>query len=135
MPLAASSGGSSFSLLLIILIPVALYFLMIRPQQKRMRQAQAMQATLGPGDEVMTSSGIYGTVVDVDDEAGTIGLEIAEDIVVTFARGAVAKVVTSAGSAEQDDEQDDDEVDDAGTGTDAAGDVDATDQKIIERRD
>ena len=59
----AQGGGSGYTtLLLFILIPVALYFLMIRPQQRRMKEAQAMQNSLAPGAEVMTSSGIYGTV-------------------------------------------------------------------------
>ncbi len=146
MPLAASSGGSSLSLLLIILIPVALYFLMIRPQQKRMRETQALQNSLGPGDEVMTSSGIYGTVVEVDTEAGTLGLEVADDVVLTIARGAVAKVLSTAGAAEED-EPDADEESDAHDGQRGAAeddmpdatvvqaDLDAAGKKIIERKD
>jgi len=95
--LAASGGGSSYStLLLFILIPVALYFLMIRPQQRRAKEAQAMQNSLEPGAEVMTSSGIYGTVAEVDAEEGTVSVEVSPDIYITFARGAISRVITPA---------------------------------------
>ncbi|MBO0870708.1 MAG: preprotein translocase subunit YajC [Micromonosporaceae bacterium] len=97
MPIAASSTGSSaLPLLFIILIFAAMYFLMIRPQQRRNREVQRMQSTLGPGDEVMTSSGIYGEVLDIDETEGTVTLEIAPEVSIKIARGAVAKVVTSA---------------------------------------
>jgi preprotein translocase subunit YajC len=101
-----------------------MYFLFIRPQQRRNRQMQAMQSTLGAGDEVMTGSGIYGTVVEVNDENGTIDLEIAPDVTVTFARGAVAKVITSAAR---------DESDEAEAESDEEADADAN--QVIERRD
>jgi preprotein translocase subunit YajC len=111
--LAASSGGSSaLPLLFVILIIGAMYFLMIRPQQRRNREMQSMQASLGPGAEVMTGSGIYGEVVEIDESEGTVLLEIAPDIVVKFARGAIARTISSApqDAAEADDEADGDEV-------------------------
>lgn len=96
MPIAASSTGSSaLPLLFIILIFAAMYFLMIRPQQRRNREVQRMQSTLGPGDEIMTSSGIYGEVLDIDETEGTVTLEIAPEVSIKIARGAVSKVVTS----------------------------------------
>ena len=72
-----------------------MYFLMIRPQQRRNREVQRMQSTLGPGDEIMTSSGIYGEVLDIDETEGTVTLEIAPEVSIKIARGAVSKVVTS----------------------------------------
>jgi preprotein translocase subunit YajC len=96
VPIAASSsGGSALPLLFIILIFAAMYFLMIRPQQRRNRETQRMQSTLGPGDEIMTSSGIYGEVLDIDETEGTVTLEIAPEVAIKIARGAVSKVVTS----------------------------------------
>jgi preprotein translocase subunit YajC len=110
--LAAGSGGGGYTtLLLFILIPLALYFLMIRPQQRRVKEAQSMQNSLAPGAEVMTSSGIYGTVAEVDTEEGTVSLEVSPDIYITFARGAVSRVITPAPAAEDgvgDDEADSD---------------------------
>jgi preprotein translocase subunit YajC len=131
--LAAGSGGGSYTtLLLFILIPVALYFLMIRPQQRRMKDAQSMQNSLAPGAEVMTSSGIYGTVAEVDSDEGTVSLEVSPDIYITFARGAISRVITPAPAA--DDEVSDDESDsDADTATSTFG-ADET-HPVIERKD
>ena len=49
-------------LLMIVLLFGVMYFMMIRPQQKRRREAEQMQASLGPGDEIVTIGGLYGTV-------------------------------------------------------------------------
>jgi preprotein translocase subunit YajC len=107
VPLAASgsSGGSILPLLLFIMIPLGMYFLMIRPQQRRAREMQRMQSDLTPGAEVMTGSGMYGTVTEVDEEDGTVVLEISSEVHVRFARAAIARVL-SPGSGT-----------DAGTGT------------------
>ena len=117
MPLAAnsSSGGSSLlPLLLVIVVIAAMYFLMIRPQQRRAREAQNMRSTLGPGDEIMTSSGIYGEIVDVDETDDTILLEVAPDVVIKFARAAIARTVSQAPRDEEyDDESDGDEADES----------------------
>jgi preprotein translocase subunit YajC len=123
----AQGGGSGYTtLLLFILIPVALYFLMIRPQQRRMKEAQAMQNSLAPGAEVMTSSGIYGTVAEVDTDEGTVSLEVSPDIYITFARGAISRVITAAPA----DDSVDDEAD-----TDAPTEITADDSNpVIERR-
>jgi preprotein translocase subunit YajC len=122
---ASTSGGSSFlPLLFILLIFGAMYFLFIRPQQRRNRDLQAMQSRLGPGDEVMTGSGIYGTVTEIDEANGTVDLEISPEVVVRFARGAIARVVTPAAHDEVVDEPEDE--------TDSPTD---TDHPVIERRD
>ena len=104
MPLAdsASSGGSYLPLLLIIVFIFGMYFLMIRPQQRRNRELQQMQASLVPGAEVMTGSGLYGTVDFVEEEDGTVGLEISEGVVVRVARAAVARVISAPEVAEED---------------------------------
>jgi preprotein translocase subunit YajC len=108
LPQSASGGGSSaLPLLFVILIIGAMYFLMIRPQQRRNRDMQSMQASLGPGDEVMTSSGIYGEVVEIDESDGTILLEISADVVVKFARGAVVRTVAQAQHEALEEEPDD----------------------------
>jgi len=104
VPLAdsASSGGSYLPLLLIIVFIFGMYFLMIRPQQRRNRELQQMQASLVPGAEVMTGSGLYGTVDFVEEEDGTVGLEISEGVVVRVARAAVARVISAPEVAEED---------------------------------
>lgn len=131
---ASSSGSSALPLLFVILIIGAMYFLMIRPQQRRNREMQSMQASLGPGAEVMTNSGIYGEIVEIDESDGTVLLEIAPDVVVKVARGAIARTVTPAGQdTEPDDEADGDEPAGSG-GTVATADAPATADTVIERR-
>ncbi|OJF13535.1 preprotein translocase subunit YajC [Couchioplanes caeruleus] len=78
-------------LLLIALLFGVMYFMMIRPQQKRRREAQAMQSALGPGDEIVTIGGLHATVVAVDDDVVTV--EIAPGVNARYARPAIARVV------------------------------------------
>ena len=90
---AQASGGGSFTpLLLIVLLFGVMYFMMIRPQQKRRREAQAMQASLGPGDEIVTIGGLHATVVTVDDNVVTV--EMAPGVHARYSRPAIARVVT-----------------------------------------
>ena len=85
-----------------VLIVGAMYFLMIRPQNKRRREAMEMQSAIGPGDEVQTVGGLFGTVATVDD--ATIALEVAPGVELRFARQAIAKVIKrSSDEADADD--------------------------------
>jgi preprotein translocase subunit YajC len=86
------------------------YFLMIRPQQRRRRQVMEMQSNMGPGDEVVTVGGLYGTIESLDDE--TVMLEIAPDVVARYARLAISRVVSPAART-GDDDLDDDQSDNA----------------------
>lgn len=73
-----------------ILLIVLFYFLMIRPQQRRMKQHQAMLAALKRGDQVVLSSGMIGKVVRVEDKE--VGLEIATGVTVKVVKGMIAEV-------------------------------------------
>ena len=95
----ASGGGNLSFLLILVLLFGFMYFVMIRPQQKRRREALEMQNSLGPGDEIVTIGGLHGTVVAVDDEVVT--LEIAPGVTARYARPAIARVVTSSPAAEE----------------------------------
>ncbi|HEX2143782.1 MAG TPA: preprotein translocase subunit YajC [Glycomyces sp.] len=94
--LAQSSGGSSNIMFLVMIVGfiALMYFVMIRPQKKKQREQQDMQNNVAPGARVMTIGGLYGTVVESDDE--TITLEASDDTFLVFARQAIAKVVTPA---------------------------------------
>ncbi len=70
-------------------IAVLFWFLAIRPQQRRARELQAMQQSLSVGDDVMLTSGVYGTLIDIDEE--TVRLEIAPGVTIKVARGAVGR--------------------------------------------
>jgi|SwirhirootsSR3_FD_contig_31_1529910_length_789_multi_5_in_0_out_0_2 preprotein translocase subunit YajC len=96
-----SSGSGLLSLLPIVAIVVLMYFLLIRPQNKRRREALELQSRIGVGDEIQTTSGLYGTVVEMDDESVT--LEASPGVKLRFVRGAVGRVVTSTQSPEVDD--------------------------------
>jgi preprotein translocase subunit YajC len=93
------AGSSLVTFLPLILIVAAVYFLMIRPQSKRRKEAQQMQSQLGPGDEIVTIGGLYGTVSAADDE--TVTLEISPGVNARYARGAVAKVISQVSAPEE----------------------------------
>jgi preprotein translocase subunit YajC len=92
--LAAAAKSSSSSLLLPIII-VALfglfYFVMIRPQRNRQRQAQQMQSEIVPGSRVRTTAGMYATVVSIED--ADVVLEVAPGVNVRYLRRAIMDVV------------------------------------------
>ncbi len=87
----AQSGGSSswMSIALIVGLIAIFYFMLIRPQQKRMRQQMELMSNLRAGDDVMTSSGIYGTITEIEED--TVLLEVAEDVEIRVAKSAIAR--------------------------------------------
>lgn len=66
--LATESVGMGLSILWIVIMFVILYFIMIRPQQKETKKKNAMLAELAVGDTVLTTSGFYGMVIDINEE-------------------------------------------------------------------
>jgi preprotein translocase subunit YajC len=100
-----TSGGSPVILLLLLGMPVML-FLMMRSQRRKASQQQNLQRSAGIGSEIMTTAGIFGTIVDEDEDEGTIILEIAPGTQIKLIRGAISRVV----SEDEDDDEDDDEV-------------------------
>lgn len=81
-----------------ILIFVGLIYLVgVRPQQRRRRELESIMSRLGPGDEVVTVSGIYGTVTEVED-GETLLLEVAEDTDIRIAKASIARVLSPAGA-------------------------------------
>ena len=93
-----AQGGSS--LLFLVFMVAIFYFVLVLPQQRRVKRHQAVVATLRPGDEVVTIGGLYGYVKELDDT--TVSLEIAPGVVVRYARSAVRdKVTRPATTAEE----------------------------------
>ena len=91
--------------LLALLITFGLmWVLLILPQQRRMRQHQAVVASLQAGDEVVTAGGVYGTIISVDED--TLAVEVAPGVVLRVLRSAVSQRLAP-----------DDEVEDDMTGT------------------
>jgi preprotein translocase subunit YajC len=96
--LAASNSNPLPSLIIFMLIPVAMYFLLIRPQRRRQREAVALQSAIEIGDEVMTTSGLYGFVTGF--EGDLAWLEIDDNVQIRIARQAIQrKVDTSKGES------------------------------------
>ncbi|HEY9352384.1 preprotein translocase subunit YajC [Nocardioides sp. NBC_00850] len=87
-----------------IVIIVLFYFLLIRPQQKRAKQARELQLNLQPGDRVMLTAGFFGTVTEVEETTTNIKVEIADGVVIQVVRQAVAQKVTEAPAEESDEE-------------------------------
>ncbi|MEJ8573301.1 preprotein translocase subunit YajC [Microbaculum marinum] len=88
---AAPSGDFLISLLPFVLIFVVLYFLILRPQQRRVKQQQEMIASLRRGDTVVTAGGIIGKISKVIDER-EIQVEVAEGVRVRVARSMISEV-------------------------------------------
>ena len=79
------------SFLPLIIIMLLMYMFLIRPQQKRVKEQQALVRSLAAGDEVLLSSGIHGVVKEVEEESGVIWLEVAQDLELKVLRSAVER--------------------------------------------
>jgi preprotein translocase subunit YajC len=101
----SSSGGSLFSFLLLPLMLVAMYFLIIRPNSKRRKEAAALQSALQIGDEVITTSGIIGTITG-EDGPTRFWLEIDDDVQVRIARGGISGRLTDDKNEPESDDED-----------------------------
>ena len=93
---AQAAGGVGFdivSLAPLVLIFVVFYFLLIRPQQQKMKQHRALLSGIRRNDRVLTGGGIIGTVTKVVSDTEVI-VEIAEGVRVRMARGTIADVLS-----------------------------------------
>jgi preprotein translocase subunit YajC len=93
--LGGAAGGGGPQEMLIQFLPliglvVLFYFLMIRPQQRRMKSHQTMLAGLKRGDMIVLSSGVHGKIVRVED--ADVGVEIATGVTVKVRKGMISEV-------------------------------------------
>ncbi|MFT3904742.1 MAG: preprotein translocase subunit YajC [Steroidobacteraceae bacterium] len=88
---SSATGGSPFSLFFMVAVIVLMYFMLIRPQQKRMKEQQNMLGRLAVGDEVVTSGGLLGKIVEVSDAIVT--LEIADGVQVKVQKPQITGLV------------------------------------------
>ena len=102
-------------LLILPIMFVGMYFLLIRPQQKRVRAQQDLLRAVGDGDEVMTTSGMYGYVTAI--EGDMVWLEIAEGVDIRISKSAIAKRVEASAVPDSADGSDHG----AAAATDSAG--------------
>ena len=80
-------------LIMLLLIFVIMYFLLIRPQQKKVKEHTAMLAALRRGDQIITQGGVVGKIVKVKDD-GELEVEIAEGVKVRVIQNTIATVVS-----------------------------------------
>ena len=90
-PAAARQAETFAGLLPLVIFGVVLYFLMIRPQVKRQKEHRKMVEGLAKGDEVVTSGGMAGKIIDIGDNF--IKLEVSEGVEVKCRRNAVESVM------------------------------------------
>lgn len=95
-----SAAGSFLSIAPLILIFVAFYFLMIRPQQKRMKTLQNAIGAMKKGDTVVTGGGLVGKVVSVDDQYANV--EIATGVKVKVVKATIVEVQPLGGKPAND---------------------------------
>ncbi|UCE03849.1 MAG: preprotein translocase subunit YajC [Candidatus Latescibacterota bacterium] len=94
IPAVAGEPGSMFPLLSMFLVFLVLYFLMIRPQARRQKERDQMLKKVGKGDRIVTTGGLYGTIVSTRGN-DVLVVKIAENVRVEMARPAVASIVSS----------------------------------------
>lgn len=90
-------GGLTSTLVMFGLIFLVFYFMIIRPQQKRQKERQKMLEALKKGDKVVTSGGIHGTIVGIEEK--TILVQISDNVKVKVDRGSLGTVVREAEAA------------------------------------
>lgn len=83
-----------------VLIFAVMYFLLIRPQQQRMKTHQQKVNAIGKNDQVVTGGGLVGKVVSVDDDYATV--EIAQGVRVKVVKATIADVLTSTAKPAND---------------------------------
>lgn len=95
-PAQGGFGGSS--IIFMIAMFAILYFLMIRPQQKKQKEAQQMQESLQVNDKVLTSAGIYGRIVSLKPDKGIVVVEIDDTnkVRVDFQKNSVIAVLNAS---------------------------------------
>ena len=91
---AAGEPSPIISMIPVILMFVIFYFLLIRPQQQQQKKHREFLKALDKNQEVVTSSGIYGTVIQVKDDAVT--LRVAENVRMEFEKSSIARLQKTA---------------------------------------
>ncbi len=103
---SGSAGGSILSIVMIIVFWIVLfYFMIVRPQKKQQKQRDELHSAMEPGDNIMTTGGFYGTILDIVDDT-TVIVEFGnnKNCRIPMHKNAIAEV-EKAGSAVVKDEE------------------------------
>ena len=101
-----TAGGSIMSMLITFLPMIAIfYFLLIRPENKRKKEAEALRSALKKGDKVTTIGGVVGTVVDVKEDKFVVETG-ADQVRIEFAKWALSTNESAAAAAKEQAKKD-----------------------------
>ena len=90
------------SLIFLVALLGIMYFIMIRPQQKRMKEHAALLRSLEPGMMVVTNAGIHGAIAEVEDKV--VWVEVAPEVELKISKGSIAEVITDDDELDDEDE-------------------------------
>ncbi len=92
----AGGGGSSLVSTIIMFGAIFLifYFMIIRPQQKRSKEREKMLSNVQKGDKIVTSGGMHGTVVHIEEK--TVLIQVSDNVKLKFERSAISNITTSS---------------------------------------
>ena len=96
--MTSTQGGGMTSIIMIVAMIAVFYFLMIRPENKRKKEAEQMRSSLKVGDQITTIGGIIGTVVSVKDDKFVLETS-ADQVRIEMAKWAISTNETAAASA------------------------------------
>ncbi|MEO6054947.1 MAG: preprotein translocase subunit YajC [Chthoniobacterales bacterium] len=96
---AATPANPFFQFIPLVFIVIIFYFMLIRPQQKRAKEHQALVSAVKAGDRVITSSGIHGLVQSVKDK--TVMVKVADNVKIEFDKASIGSV--ERGSSSEDE--------------------------------
>ena len=89
---AAASGGGLIMVIYIVIIVAFMYFVMIRPQKKEQKRMAAMLADMAVGDCVLTNSGFYGIVIDINDDTVIVEFGSNKNCRIPMQKSAIAQI-------------------------------------------
>ena len=95
----AESGSSWYVIVIyIVIFVVFIYFIMVRPQRKQKQKAQDTQNSMAPGDSVLTTSGMYGTIVSVTPDTVIVEFGNNKNCRIPMAKAAISQVEKAGGA-------------------------------------
>jgi preprotein translocase subunit YajC len=90
-PQGGGGGGMISTLIMFGAIFAIFYFMIIRPQQKRAKEREKMLSAIQKGDKIITSAGMHGTIVGIEEK--TYLIQVSDNVKIKFEKSAVASVV------------------------------------------
>ena len=78
----------------LVVIFVFFYFFIIRPQKRKMKEISQMLSSVKIGSKVLTSAGIYATVIELDDKAGLAKVEIAKNVRISITKSSIVSILS-----------------------------------------